>query len=201
MTNSSAPVLHPRINDYLGRLDTAVGSLPHAEAADIVREIHVHIDDALAADRSDAAVQRVLASLGSPEALAESYRMELLLTRAGRSFSPWFLLRTTGRWALSGAKGFAAFMIGLVGYGIGLAFTITLLMKPFVPSVGVWVGRDTLQVGTPSNPAAMHEVLGHAYVPVITVLAFAAVVGTTHALRWLIRKRAPNGHEVIGMKV
>ncbi len=191
MTNAPAPVIHPKIIDYLARLDAAVGYLPHVEARDIVREIQAHINDTLGGNCGDAAVEAVLASLGSPEALAEDFRMELLLTRASRSFSPWFLLRTTGRWARNGAKGLAVFMIALLGYGIGLAFTVTLLMKPFVPSVGLWIGRGTLQFGTPSDTASMHEVLGQAYVPVTTVLAFAAVLGTTHALRWLIRKRTP----------
>ncbi|HEV2117280.1 MAG TPA: hypothetical protein VGR48_14715, partial [Terriglobales bacterium] len=112
---------------YVARLNTAVGSLPHAEASDIVREIQTHINDKLAGDASDAAVERVLTSLGSPEALAENFRLELLLTRASRSFSPWLLLRTTGRWARSGVKGFAVFMIALFGYSMGLGLTVTLL--------------------------------------------------------------------------
>jgi hypothetical protein len=37
----------------------------------------------------------------------------------------------------------------------------------------------------------MRELLGHWFIPVIAVLAFAIAVGTTHALRWLIRSRSP----------
>ncbi len=37
----------------------------------------------------------------------------------------------------------------------------------------------------------MREVLGQAYIPVMSVLAFAVVVGTMQLLRWLIRKRVP----------
>jgi hypothetical protein len=38
----------------------------------------------------------------------------------------------------------------------------------------------------------MHELLGKYFVPVIAVVAFAFAIGTTHALRWMIRKRTPN---------
>lgn len=191
MTDTLAPAIHAKIKAYLERLDVAVGSFPHAEARDIVREIQAHISDKLGGDSNDAAVEQVLASLGPPEALARNFRMELLLTRASRSFSPWFLLRTTGRWARTGAKAFAVFMIALVGYSVGLALTTTLIMKPFVPSVGLWVGQGSLDFGTPSNMAHMHELLGQAYVPVTTALAFVIVFGTTRALQWLIQKRSP----------
>lgn len=189
MTSVSVPATHPRVAEYLARLDAAVGSLPHAEACDIVREIQVHIADALAGDSSDAGVTRVLASLGSPEALAASYRTELMFTRAGRSFSPWLLLRTAGSWARSGAKGFLVFLIGLAGYSAGLGLTLTVLLKPIIPRIGLWVGRGNFDFGMPGNTEGMHEVLGQWYIAVTTVLAFAILVATTQALRWLIRKR------------
>ena len=191
MTNATVPVTHPRVVDYLTRLDAAVSSLPHAEACDILREIQIHISDKLAAPHDDADVERVLAGLGSPEALAENYRMELMFTRASRTFSPWLLLRTTGRWARVGAKGFAVFLLGLFGYASGLALTVTVLLKPFFPRVGLWVGKGAFQFGMPPNTVGRHELLGQYYAPATTLLAFAIVVGTTHALRWLIRKRTP----------
>lgn len=189
MTSVSVPATHPRVTDYLSRLDAAVGSLPHAEACDIVREIQVHIADALAGDSSDAAVTRVLASLGTPEALAQSYRTELLFTRAAHSFSPWLLLRTAGRWARTGAKGFLVFLVGLAGYSAGLGLTLTVLLKPVLPGIGLWVGRGNFDFGMPGNTQGMHEVLGQSYVPVTSVLAFVIIVGTMQALRWMIRKR------------
>ncbi len=174
MTSISVPIVHPRITEYLIRLDAAVASFPHAEASDIVSEIRAHISDALAEDTSDARVDRVLASLGSPELLAENFRTELVFARAAHSFSPRLLLRTVWRWGRSGAKGLAVFFIGLLGYAVGLALTITVLMKPFVSSIGLWVGHGILHLGS-GNTEGMREGLGQAYIPVTSVLAFAAV--------------------------
>lgn len=192
MTNTTVAATDPRIAVYLARLDAAVGRLPHAEACDLVREIQVHISDKLEGHAGDADVERVLAGLGSPEELAEQFRTELLFTRASRTFSPWLLLRTTGRWAKMGSKGLAVFMLALFGYGSGLGLTVTVFLKPFLPrQVGLWVGRGTFDFGMPSNTVGRHELLGHWYIPVTAALAFVIVVGTTQALRWLIRKRIP----------
>ncbi len=191
MTSAIAPGAHPKVAAYLARLDAAVGSFPHADACDIVREIQAHISDALAGDDTDAAVDRVLAALGSPEALAESYRTAVLFTRASRSFSPPLLLQTAWRWARSGAKGMAVFLIGLFGYSCALGLTVTVVMKPFIPGVGLWAGNGVFTFGLPGNTEGMRELLGQGYIPVTTVLAFVAAVGTTQALRWLIRKHAP----------
>lgn len=191
MTSISVPLVNPRITEYLIRLDAAVSSFPHAEACEIVSEIRAHISDVLAGDMSDVGVDRVLASLGSPEMLAENFRTELLFSRAAHSFSPRLLLRTAWRWSRSGAKGLAVFFIGVFGYAVGLALTITVLMKPFVSSIGLWVGRGTLHFGS-GNTEGMRELLGQAYIPVTSALAFAVVVGTMQLLRWLIRKHVPH---------
>ena len=37
----------------------------------------------------------------------------------------------------------------------------------------------------------MHELLGNYFVPVIAAAAFFSAIGTTHLLRWMMRKRAP----------
>lgn len=188
MTNATLPAVNPLVVKYLARLDAAVGRLPHAEASDLVREIEVHIADKLEGHTDYAAIESVLKALGSPEELAANYRMELMFTRATRTFSPWLLLRTTARWAKIGAKGFAVFMLGLAGYASGLALTLTVLLKPFVPGIGLWVGPHSFDFGIQSETNA-HEVLGSYYPLVTTALAFAIVVGTTQALRWMIRKR------------
>ncbi len=180
---------NPKIDAYLVRLDSAVARLPHADASDIVREIQAHIADKLTGQDDDAEVDRVLESLGSPEELASRYSMELLFTRASRTFSPWILLQTCARWAKTGAKGTAAFLLGLLGYGAGLALTITVVLKPFIPRIGLWVGGGTLQFGMPSSVIGRRELLGDLYIPVVTLLAFMIGVGTTQALRSMMRKR------------
>ena len=156
-----------------------------------MREIEVHITEKLEGRSDDVAVNRVLSALGSPEDLAASYRAELMMVRASRSFSPWKLLRGAAYWAKAGAKGVAVFLLALFGYVAGLALTITVLMKPFIPSVGLWVGDGAFQFGPTDITPGKHELLGDLYIPVVTLLAFAIVIGTTQALRWMMAKRIP----------
>jgi hypothetical protein len=181
-----------RIETYLGRLSAALAGVVPAQKDEIVREIRAHILDSVSgATDPDGAVDRVLRLLGAPEELANRYATESLLTRAGSSFSPWLLLRTSWRWAKLGITGTIAFFLAFIGYGTALALTVAIFLKPFMPSrIGMWLGPRSFSVGVPNNPAEVHELLGQWFVPVIAVCAFVIAVGTTHALRWLIRRRA-----------
>ncbi len=183
-----------RIETYLKRLDSALTHMPAEEKQDIVYEIRAHVLDSVAAatDR-EAAIDRVLRLLGPPEELAQRYKTERLLTRASRSFSPWLLLSTSWRWAKTGAKGTMAFFLALFGYSTAFGLTVTLILKAIMPSrVGMWWGRGDLNIGMVDHPEQMHELLGQWFAPVIAVFAFALAVGTTQALRWLMRKRSQN---------
>jgi hypothetical protein len=89
-------------------------------------------------------------------------------------------------------KGVLAFFLAIFGYSIALAFTVSIFLKPFMQDkIGMWVGPEGLNIGVPSHPARAHELLGNYFVPVIAVAAFATAIGTTHALRWMMRKRSP----------
>ncbi len=197
MTNpvsfSAEPLADAQMEGYLSRLESALRGLSAEEKGDILLEIRSHIADSVApAQDRDAAAARVLRLLGDPKELAQRYKAERMLTRASRSFSPLLLLRTTWGWAKLGMKGMVAFFVALIGYGIALALTITIVLKPIMPSrVGVWWGRGDLNVGMVDHPERMHELLGQWYVPVMVVVAFGFAVGTTQALRWLIRQRTP----------
>jgi uncharacterized membrane protein len=188
---TSAQLVDTRIETYLGRLNAALAGVAPAQKDEIVREISAHIMDTAAgtADR-DGAIDRVLRLLGTPEELAERYSTECLLARAGSSFSPWLLLRTCWRWAKLGVKGTLAFLLALTGYGTALAFTVSVFLKPFVPGVGLWLGPHSFHVGV-QNPDEMRELLGSWFVPVMAVAAFVVAIGTTRALRWMIRRRSP----------
>jgi len=179
-----------RISNYLRGLDSALSGLPAEQKEDILQEIRAHITDSISgnADRQDA-LERVLHLLGSPRQLAERYCTEALLVRASHSFSPWVLFQTSWRWAKIGLKGMGAFFIALVGYGLALAWMITAVLKPFKPSVGLWVGGDTIQFGPAPAMFGKHELLGNYYIPVVMALAFATAIGTTQALRWLMGHR------------
>jgi len=191
---TSTPIADERIETYLRRLEAALAGVPSADKHAILREIRAHIlDSAAGTPGRDAVVARVLRLLGTPEELARRYTTECMLTRASRSFSPWLLLRTCWRWATLGMKGMLTFMLALVGYGTALALTLAVFLKPFMPSrVGMWRGPRSLNIGVPAHAAGLHEVLGPWFVPVIAVAAFAVAIGTTQALRWLIRSRSPN---------
>jgi hypothetical protein len=181
-----------RIEAYLNRLEELLADMTPEDKEDTLCEIRAHILDSTtgAMDR-DAAVDRVLRLLGTPEELAARYNTERMLTRAARSFSPWVLLRTCWRWATVGMKGTLAFLFALFGYGTALALTVSVFLKPIVPTVGLWLGPHSLHVGNEARTAGTHELLGPWFVPVIAVIAFAAAVGTTQGLRWMIRTRKP----------
>jgi len=186
-----APLTDSRIDTYLSRLAAALAGVAEEERNEIVCEIRAHILDSVSAAPDPAlATDRVLRLLGTPEELANRYTTESLLTRARSSFSPWLLLRTCWRWAKLGIKGTFAFFLALIGYTTALALTVSIFMKPFMPArLGLWLGPRSLGIEVPNNSAGMHELLGPWFVPVIALAAFAAAVGTTHALRWMIGKR------------
>jgi hypothetical protein len=188
---TSAQLADERIDAYMGRLDDALGKVSPSDREDILREIHTHIVESTsgASDR-DAAVDRVLRLLGTPEELAGRYKTESLLSRASRSFSPWLILRTCWHWAKLGIKGTLAFFIATIGYSLALGFTVSVFLKPFMPSkIGWWSGPEGFGIIIPDHPERMHELLGHYFIPVIAAAAFLSAVGTTQLLRWMMRSR------------
>lgn len=187
---TETPITNQRVDAYLARLESALGGVAATERSEIVREIRAHILDSVAGSGdSQGATDRVLRLLGTPEDLANRYAAESLFTRARSSFSPLLLVHTSWRWAKLGMRGMAAFFLAIFGYSLALGLTISVFAKPFIPGVGLWLGREGLNVGVPSHRAMNHELLGQWFVPVIAVCAFAFAIGTTQALRWLIRRR------------
>jgi uncharacterized membrane protein len=190
---TSPTIVDRQITTYLNQLESALRGVSPESQRDILREIRAHIMDSAdhSADRSGS-VDRVLRLLGTPEELAARYSAECQLERASRSFSPWVLLRTCWQWAKLGIKGTLAFFIALFGYGLALGCTGAVFLKPFMPSqVGMWIGPGGFNIGVPAHPEEMHELLGNYFVPVIAAAAFLVAIGTTHILRWMMRKRAP----------
>jgi len=191
MTTST--IADARIETYLNQLQSALRGVAPEYREDILREIRAHIMDSAehSADHAGA-IDRVLRLLGKPEELAARYSTECQLRRASRSFSPWLILGTCWNWAKLGIKGTLAFFVAVFGYSMALAFTGAVFMKSFMPSkVGMWIGADGLNIGAPAHPEQMHELLGNYFVPVIAFAAFLSAIGTTHFLRWMMRKRAP----------
>ena len=54
------------------------------------------------------------------------------------------------------------------------------------------VGSEGSDAGVPSHPETQHELLGQWFVPVISLAAFLAAIGTMQALGWMIRRRSPS---------
>jgi len=190
---AETPLINHRIDLYLSRLERALAGVAPLERNEIVREIRAHILDSVSGSADpQGATDRVLRLLGVPEELANRYAAESLFTRARYSFSPWILVHTSWRWAKLGMKGMAVFFLAILGYSTALALTVSIFLKPFMPSeIGLWLGPWSLHVGTPGTMGG-RELLGQWFVPVIAACAFGAAIGTTHALRWLIRRRSPS---------
>jgi hypothetical protein len=187
---SHAPKAQTKIDAYLMSLRRALGSLPPDQVEEILREIRGHI-----LERSEAAGElderrlvEILKALGRPEDIAPLYEAEALLSRARASWSPLLLLRGALRWAMGSLAGFAAFIVGLSGYGAALALWLCALLKPFMPrAVGLWWGGGIYGFGVADRGDPAAELLGWWLIPVALALGAGALVLTTRALRLLLR--------------
>lgn len=187
------------VKNYLTELRTGLGPMPVAERDEILREIGTHIRDC--AEESEGVIADVLTRLGSPQQLAAEYRNGVLISKAARSFSPWLLLRATGRLATRSMVGLAIFICALAGYGMGAGFVLTALLKPFLPRlIGLWTGHHTFTFGFWGPPiggfglgiftadhSGVHEVLGIWYIPVALIAGGILLQLTTLAIRKLLR--------------
>ena len=189
---TAAPVSDLRIETYMNRLESALRGVSPEYRNDILREIRAHITDSAEHGVDYAgAVDRVLRLLGTPEDLAARYSTECQLERASRSISPWLILSTCWQWAKLGIKGTLAFFVAVIGYGLALAGTASVFLKPFSPRLGFWSGPEGFGIIVPDHPTVMHEWLGNYFIPVIAAAVFMFAIGTTQLLRRMMRKRTP----------
>jgi uncharacterized membrane protein len=202
------------VERYFGDLRSALDSLPDSERDDVVEEIRTHVLERIGAETDITAVREVLRAVGEPRELASQYVTQALLRRAARSRSPWLLLRTTFRWATTGAAGAVAFLITVLGYGCAIVCYLTAVLKPLFPArLGLWASADrTLTLGYCSpgpSPVEMYgislrpptsfvlgtlgpsqgpvrELLGAWLIPVGIVAGMLCAVATTFLVRRLI---------------
>lgn len=175
------------IERYLLRLNAALLNEPAAEREEFLREIRAHIFERLE-DSPD--VPAILAAVGDPEELARQFRTETMLARSSRSWSAWVLMRTAARWALSGVQGFSIFLVAVIGYSVGASLYISAMLKPIFPdNVGIFVGGGHFSIGLDSSPRA-HDISGPYFTLYAMVIGFACILGTTLALRAMMRKFA-----------
>lgn len=181
--------LQTRIDAYLMQLRRSLGELPPEEVTDILQEIRGHILERAeaAGDLTDERLVAILTALGKPEDIAPLYQAESLMARARTSLSPTLLLRGALRWAMLSVRGFAIFVIALIGYGIALGFLVGGFGKMIAPhEIGAWWSPGSFSIGTTNDPAA-HDMLGWWLVPVGLMVGSVALVATTLALRWSFR--------------
>jgi uncharacterized membrane protein len=181
---------NPMIELYFSELEAKIADSPKPARQEFLQELRAHVLDRLqqAAAPTEDQCRAILAALGTPEEIARHYRVEAALSRAKRSNSPLLLLRSTLRWALTGAQGFAVFMIAFIGYVSALSFYILAILKPIFPhNVGLFVGSFGFNFAYMPHPHG-RELLG-VYFPLVTLfLGLFLMQGTTLLIRFLITR-------------
>jgi hypothetical protein len=165
-----------------------------AERDEIVVEIRAHIHDSVSGTSDpNGATESVSRLLGTPEELAHRYTTESLLTRRWLRFLSLALAAhqlATGQGRDHGNDDFTWFIIWL-RHSFGTY--LRCIPEALLPStIGLWLGSEGFDVGVLSHPETQHELLGQWFVPVISLAAFLAAIGTTQALGWMIRRRSPS---------
>jgi hypothetical protein len=191
-----------KIDAYLRQVRAGLRGLPDAEVMDIVNELRAHVVERIGPGgaTSEAAIDSVLCSLGRPEQISALYMAEGLALRAESSRSPWMVLRSVFHWSTLSVKGFAVFLVCLLGYSFGLSFYIAALMKPFHPhGVGLWISNNpntfSLHVGGFSgHPGEERELLGWWMIPIGFGLGGGTILLTTHFALWALRRLRKSPH-------
>jgi hypothetical protein len=205
------------IDQYCVRLRRALRSAPSAERDEIVEEVRTHLLERVGSEQgvTEEVVSRMIRAAGDPRELAKEFEMQAMFRHAATSRSPWLVLRTTLRWAMTGGAGVVAFFVTIVGYGCGAVFHLCALLKPFFPSrIGLWLAPEhTLSLGywngrlsetqvygaSVRAPASfvlgtlsptegpIRELLGLWLVPIGVVCGGLLLLSTTLFARWSIK--------------
>jgi uncharacterized membrane protein len=184
-----APKLQLKIDSYLMQLRRSLGELPPEEVSEILQEIRGHILERAesSGELTDERLVAILQALGKPEDIAPLYQADSVMAKARTSLSPTVVLRGVLRWAMMSVRGFALFIVGLIGYGVALAWIAGAVGKVVAPSqFGAWVSPGSFSIGT-NDHAGARDVLGFWLIPVGLVLGTLFTIGTTRLLRWAMR--------------
>ena len=178
---------------YLAELRRQLHSVSTEQAVDIVEEIRSYILDTagVGGAMTEASLSGALSRLGTPSALAAGYVTDNLLARAQTHRMPWIILRGIFHWATLSVKGFLVFVVCVIGYAFGASFLITALVKPFNPSVGLWLiddGTFSLVLGLTDLSPRGHELLGWKLIPIGMALGGGTILLTTYFAQWCIRQ-------------
>jgi uncharacterized membrane protein len=176
---------------YLKQVTAGLKGMSESQQQEILAEIRSHLAERaqqFAGQGFRQPEEAAIAAMGDAGELAMQFARTASVQEASRSFAPWTLLRAAAGIAFTGIKGLLTFLLGVVGYGTALAFSVSAVLKLIMPAkVGFWVGPHLFVWGvTPTTPNR-HELAGRYFVLVSVALAFLFASGTTLALRWLTR--------------
>lgn len=183
-----AAICNSNVERYFSELRARMTDLSAADRDEFLRELRAHVLDRLqqVAEPTDDQCRTVLAALGTPEEIARQYRLEMILNRAARSRSPLVLLRSAVRLALTGVQGFMVFIVAMVGYLMGVSFSLCALLKPFFPrNVGFYVSNHGLNLAQFPDQYG-HEILQPWFIPICLAAGLLVIHGTTLLLKFLI---------------
>ncbi len=189
---NAAPQL---VQGYLQRLGRALRPLPEPDRAAIMVEIESHIAERLREASGDG--ESALASLGPPDVLAAAYLQDYGLSRAIYRSAPGPLLAAVLARATRSLTAFAAGVVAVILYALGLSFAAVAVMKPIAPGiVGLWTGVGGPEFGVvAAAPAGSAERLGLWIMPVAALAAVLCYLAATTLTRLCGRRllRSPSG--------
>jgi hypothetical protein len=168
----------------------------HDDVREIVEELRSHIEEKTeGVETTIAAVDAVLAALGSPEDLASQYVTDDLLARAEVSRSPWGTLESLFCWASLSVVGFLALLISILGYFLGGVFILTGMLKLIHPqTAGLWLLPGgpgdvelSLRLGFGSPPVGGRDLLGWWILPLGLAVGCGMILLTTRVALWFAK--------------
>jgi uncharacterized membrane protein len=178
-----------RLRGYLFVLRQTLRSfLPRDTAQDAVREIESHLRDAIAGAAGEpneaAALERVLADLGTPSQVARAYSLEMTLDEAAATAGLLPIARALVRLASTTVAGFFAVLGLSVVYALGVASLAVAVLKPLFPAnVGVIVvGGVVRSVGAQFPMPPGGEARGGYWVVPIALAVGLGLFTLTHRL-------------------
>ncbi len=181
------------IQDYVNCVSASLKGLDESQNQEICAEIRSHLIDRcveLTANGAGRPVAAAIAELGDPILLASQFRAQAQATHGIRGYAPWTLLHRAARVARSGITGFLLFITALLGYGFTLAGLVAIIMKPFTPAMGLWVGDWGFVWGVKPDAVPGRELLGPYFIPATIAFSFLFGSGTTLLLRRVTKKIA-----------
>ena len=188
-----------RVRGYLYVLERSMrSSVSAALATDAVREIDSHIRESVVESNGmpdeREALEAILRRLGSPQAVARAYSLELVIEEAAVSGRFVAVVRSLFHVAATGVAAFVTALTLFTGYAIGIGFAAVALLKPIFPqNVGLWTRNGMVRsfgAEFPA-PAGLELVGGYWIIPISLVAAMVTLVAThVIARRWISSLRA-----------